>query len=227
MLLFQSTLLIRGATIDVSDAATASAKISIHAPHTRSDLMRCQLLTTTRAAFQSTLLIRGATRKPQYCIGYAKFQSTLLIRGATAFSSIQRYFPGYFNPRSSYEERRQYSILSFTVSMYFNPRSSYEERLDYALKVGEEYGISIHAPHTRSDSPSSAATKRGDISIHAPHTRSDCRKTGWDRSFWIFQSTLLIRGATIFLATSSADDNISIHAPHTRSDILQLSFRSL
>ena len=123
--------------------------ISIHAPHTRSDI-KLQQIPNKRQVFQSTLLIRGATLFIMIC---AKSRP-------------------YFNPRSSYEERR-FEFL---------------RRLD-------EF-ISIHAPHTRSDKESrshsfitiefqSTLLIRGAthfflickcisfISIHAPHTRSD------------------------------------------------------
>jgi len=35
-------------------------------------------------------------------------------------------------------------------------------------------GISIHAPHARSDNGYSDVLREGGISIHAPHARSDC-----------------------------------------------------
>ena len=55
---FQSTLLMRGATA-IMVAAVFHLRISIHAPHARSDAIR-----RTHGAtilFQSTLLMRGAT----------------------------------------------------------------------------------------------------------------------------------------------------------------------
>ena len=57
------------------------------------------------------------------------------------------------------------------------------------------FGILIHAPHTRSDRADKAVKAIAKISIHAPHTRSDAESID---SFIddIFQSTLLIRGAT-------------------------------
>ena len=56
--------------------------------------------------------------------------------------------------------------------------------------------ISIHAPHARSDLPSSCTrTRVGKISIHAPHARSDLEGNG-PLSARAFQSTLLMRGAT-------------------------------
>ncbi len=55
------------------------------------------------------------------------------------------------------------------------------------------------------------------ISIHAPHTRSDEDVPEQYREL-AFQSTPLIRGATICAITMLFNLRISIHAPHTRSD---------
>ena len=81
--IFQSTLLMRGAT------AVSSAGI-------------CLI-----AQFQSTLLMRGATwRTRSMRFELCKFQSTLLMRGATALDISTATGPSNFNPRSSCEERR-------------------------------------------------------------------------------------------------------------------------
>ena len=58
-LLFQSTLLMRGATLLQVDGGTKD-KISIHAPHARSDEKAGY--GQEFIIFQSTLLMRGATR---------------------------------------------------------------------------------------------------------------------------------------------------------------------
>ena len=57
--------------------------------------------------------------------------------------------------------------------------------------------ISIHAPHARSDAHSFRHTHATMliISIHAPHARSDSVTTSC-RLYSLFQSTLLMRGAT-------------------------------
>ena len=102
----------------------------------------------------------------------------------------------YFNPRPSYEERRGLGIYLYH-SQHFNPRPSYEERPTTGSRFLPTCGISIHAPHTRSDTkiaklfeelidnfnprPSYEERHRRlpgihpafPISIHAPHTRSD------------------------------------------------------
>ena len=146
---------------------------------------------------------------------------------------------------------------------YFNPRSSCEERQRTGPHEAARYAISIHAPHARSDFIVDDCGKAlNDISIHAPHARSDrtrCRggsrhdyfnprssceerpnhrksitiavifqstllmrgATGDIDGFVIiaqFQSTLLMRGATAHFLANSALFEISIHAPHARSD---------
>ena len=57
-------------------------------------------------------------------------------------------------------------------------------------------GISIHAPHARSDGAEKNMERAGmEISIHAPHARSD--RIGVEGRIQArFQSTLLMRGAT-------------------------------
>ena len=105
----------------------------------------------------------------------------------------------------------------------FNPRSSCEERRDLH-RCGGQHCISIHAPHARSDRcPSIVCPNRTHISIHAPHARSDYGiwlstdnriisiHAPHARSDFLcpliyrqhgrFQSTLLMRGATLTSAT--------------------------
>ena len=78
----------------------------------------------------------------------------------------------------------------------FNPRSSCEERLyDYV------------------------AVRSCQISIHAPHARSDSDQMSTSKQNMIFQSTLLMRGATWAVAERVDNGEISIHAPHARSDV--------
>ena len=100
--------------------------------------------------------------------------------------------------------------------------------------------ISIHAPHARSDTCYIIDAQTGIISIHAPHARSDLRyhiprrvgqnfnprssceerpknAAGAVRGM-LFQSTLLMRGATQPSECTRTPGDISIHAPHARSD---------
>ena len=109
----------------------------------RDDVAICQ--------FQSTLLMRGATASRHCKMLGTEFQSTLLMRGATCACSL-----------------RSLAVQNF------NPRSSCEERLGFLQASGKSAHISIHAPHARSD---------GSVQIV-------------DKYHSQFQSTLLMRGAT-------------------------------
>ena len=147
-------------------------------------------------AFQSTLLMRGATAfrrviRPAMPISIhapharsdngggarvtraATFQSTLLMRGATprlyTFFPVRLVFQSTLLMRGAPRPTR----ASGWRPRYFNPRSSCEERLGkIMLLLGER--ISIHAPHARSDGGDADAASKAII----------------------FQSTLLMRGAT-------------------------------
>ena len=124
--IFQSTLLMRGATRDAG-ADVCKSIISIHAPHARSDLSFVAIV-VFESTFQSTLLMRGATKKHsmfqdvykisihapharsdwlamRWISAATPFQSTLLMRGATGQPSAPSAPPRNFNPRSSCEER--------------------------------------------------------------------------------------------------------------------------
>ena len=64
------------------------------------------------------------------------------------------------------------------------------------------WGISIHAPHARSDEGDVVSSVLGlDISIHAPHARSDLTDSAAHHALPQFQSTLLMRGATSAIAS--------------------------
>ena len=79
--------------------------------------------------------------------------------------------------------------------------------------------ISIHAPHARSDPRPMMMRCLARISIHAPHARSDYITSESGTSDHLFQSTLLMRGATLLVSDVLLFVSISIHAPHARSDL--------
>ena len=220
--LFQSTLLMRGATEEAQKALHVK-KISIHAPHARSDMIN-SLSTSTALIFQSTLLMRGATIRIRISpLSTFSFQSTLLMRGATSKAGRRAYRQAgisihapharsdiifcrscreisYFNPRSSCEERLEQSTI-IQNNTNFNPRSSCEERQQIIFNLTIDFLISIHAPHARSDSfQLILSTACG------------------------FQSTLLMRGATRVASEAHQLGRISIHAPHARSDLMEILF---
>ena len=168
--------------------------------------------------FQSTLLMRGATQEIRVDNGLIKFQSTLLMRGATTSTVRYRTFCKTFQ-----------STLLMRGATYYASHGAWRD------------AISIHAPHARSDHGFHGAHLCDLISIHAPHARSDVMPL-WNGNGTVFQSTLLMRGATErqkrraeearkFQSTllmrgatrnagseASRAPQISIHAPHARSD---------
>ena len=167
--------------------------------------------------FQSTLLMRGATLRDQHLVSDLHFnpRSSCEERHPALWS--EQHWRHYFNPRSSCEERPQLSCSTRRTG-YFNPRSSCEERLP-----------DLTSPRVRPYfNPRSSCEERRPrrlllraqriISIHAPHARSDvydwCSRAGLE----VFQSTLLMRGATILHDKFRWNSKISIHAPHARSD---------
>ena len=83
----------------------------------------------------------------------------------------------------------------------------------------DELVISIHAPRERSDTWGCLQKYRRGISIHAPRERSDFYLRPWAVIAIVFQSTLLVRGATRLAKTSRSMCQISIHAPRERSDL--------
>ena len=128
--------------------------------------------------------------------------------------------------------------------MYFNPRSSCEERLAQFFKslglwefqstllmrgATQDFQRLLHS--LRNFNPRSSCEER-----HFPvvivrkidyfNPRSSCEERLFRGTecfrVWLFQSTLLMRGATLRDKYFSRGKDISIHAPHARSD---LSFR--
>ena len=190
---FQSTLLMRGATRPVTMASFAVV------------------------VFQSTLLMRGATDFDRASSSYVVFQSTLLMRGATSAATsfarsreISIHAP---HARSDAMARR-----STGDSSNFNPRSSCEERPVREHRMLRLREISIHAPHARSDRRVDDGVRR--ITYFNPRSSCEERLQKFKRHCvrTIFQSTLLMRGATAEHQGMLSVHAISIHAPHARSD---------
>ena len=122
-----------------------------------------------------------------------------------------------FNPRSSCEERHWYRadrVDARRISIHApHARSDARRVIRQLCNV-----ISIHAPHARSDTQGAQMPAVPQISIHAPHARSDHSWIDVMRNPAGFQSTLLMRGATAACLVPLFDIDISIHAPHARSD---------
>ena len=146
--------------------------ISIHAPHARSDI----------------LLLRTCS---VHCLNFNP-RSSCEERPPSRHANP---VPLYFNPRSSCEERRVHARENPTNSPNFNPRSSCEERQRLLALLVYGHGISIHAPHARSDRVTL-------LQLPYPGFQSTLLMRGATRSSTTivisaqFQSTLLMRGAT-------------------------------
>ena len=192
---FQSTLLMRGATKSASSMrlellyfnprSSCEERLSAGSkflcilfnfnPRSSCEERRTNTLASTLATvyFNPRSSCEERLVRTPVAIRAFKFQSTLLMRGATDYQIAHQSAPHDFNPRSSCEERLSRIITSLS-SAYFNPRSSCEERPKTSKSLTTA-GISIHAPHARSD----------DIDypggLYGPQ----------------FQSTLLMRGATL------------------------------
>ena len=121
---FQSTLLMRGATLQTDSWFG-------------------------KMIFQSTLLMRGATVYGDLSTEWEVFQSTLLMRGATT-SAIVNLTIGDFNPRSSCEERPTQYVLFCPVCLFQSTLLMRGATLSISPTRIPVY-ISIHAPHARSD----------------------------------------------------------------------------
>ena len=140
------------------------------------------------------------------------------MRGATYSSYLHCRYLGYFNPRSSCEERLELVGGAGGTNKYFNPRSSCEERPVFfvgweccnmlfqstLLMRGATRQVKLMPRYPRHFNPRSSCEERRrrflvfvqlDISIHAPHARSD-------RELLLYERLCCI----------------SIHAPHARSD---------
>ena len=175
-----------------------SSRISIHAPHARSDSSRrtrrkmpsdfnprssCEerlavpvVYASVILKFQSTLLMRGATSECSFSCSASAFQSTLLMRGATGDVIYKYNGKRYFNPRSSCEERLC-SACRKSGRSYFNPRSSCEER-PYANMISGPTPIYFNPRSSCEERLRSDVIPDGSdiISIHAPHARSDLER---------------------------------------------------
>ena len=201
-------------------------RISIHAPHARSDAAFSTMLKPSLPNFNP----RSSCEERLYfiyaCYSSVIFQSTLLMRGATARKRLLSARP-YFNPRSSCEERPKergifaadwefQSTLLMRGATHqcgnqsrraynFNPRSSCEERRRTRCRGGSRHDYF---------NPRSSCEER----------RPRSARCGM---YSAFQSTLLMRGATLFSCAKGGGAGISIHAPHARSDRLKETLEQL
>ena len=131
--------------------------------------------------FQSTLLMRGATTRSRLHLRNCVFQSTLLMRGATSCTVLYR-----------------------AVTVRFQSTLLMRGATVPPARLMTRWHISIHAPHARSDMRTLIALSTR--SYFNP--RSSCEERLLLSSFRalsvLFQSTLLMRGATLSLQSLSS-----------------------
>ena len=189
----------RGATYGKS-AKALICDISIHAPRERSDHQSDPNL-FLRSYFNPRSSWEERHDVFTKLSNFGEFQSTLLVRGATNLSFWKRC-------------KKLISIHA--------PRERSDTDSAFMNKVDK---ISIHAPRERSDDRLIVFYNFKNISIHAPRERSDrdgklnCYgmmnfnpRSSWEErlggamrmtSLRLFQSTLLVRGATFITSNSS------------------------
>ena len=169
--LFQSTLPLRGATLDVEARIVRERYFNPRSP--------CGERLNSDAAANA----------------WWTFQSTLPLRGATKVADERAAERINFNPRSPCGERPAPPFASARPCRHFNPRSPCGERRVPVKASSTATGISIHAPLAGSDAVRQAIVDRVGISIHAPLAGSDPAGRPEIRRAR-FQSTLPLRGAT-------------------------------
>ena len=178
----------------MEDAERFAADISIHAPCTGSDSL-LKTFNSTLKHFNPRSLHgeRRATAKAEK--KDQKFQSTLPARGATHTMTQATLYIGLF----------QSTLPARGATRKVCGKS-------------QKKSISIHAPCTGSDSPTSRRRAgRWDFnprSLHGERQVEDCKNAAASA----FQSTLPARGATISISLRVRAQSISIHAPCTGSD---------
>ena len=122
------------------------------------------------------------------------FQSTLPVWGATI-------------------QQRTFCCDKF-ISIHA-PRVGSDNKLN---GLGDISVISIHAPRVGSDAGGGGMVLLTDISIHAPRVGSDLIFITRFSPELVFQSTLPVGGATVWMLPPEPPEEISIHAPRGGSD---------
>ena len=147
----------------------------------------------------------------------SEFQSTLLVRGATGVDAPnvqQKVFQSTLLVRGA----TCLFLIQLPKDAHFNPRSSWEERPQHLASSVASFMISIHAPRERSDKiphrPNGEVLQFQSTLL----VRGATLSLRYALLFALFQSTLLVRGATLSILWFLCSYSISIHAPRERSD---------
>ena len=195
---FQSTPLMRGATVLSGQLRRVSQVVSIHAPHARGDHMWVtarwresvsihaphargdRLVMDPMGVFLVSIHAphaRGDTCTSTRATSTSGFQSTPLMRGATSRSSLARSFSSFlFQSTPLMRGATRGGRGSVSTGRCFNPRPSCEGRHREGCRRRPRIRVSIHAPHARGDVSRAARALVDEVSIHAPHARGDHRR---------------------------------------------------
>ena len=190
---FQSTPLMRGATVDRC-RIVGVAGVSIHAPHARGDLQSVYVFLLPRVSIHAPHA-RGDTCPLRAPAARKRFNPRPSCEGRPQGAN-RGLAPSRFNPRPSCEGRPSTFLAYATSSSFqstplmrgatppckperrqrrcFNPRPSCEGRPRPLRGLHDCEVVSIHAPHARGDRiPVVVCARRNVVSIHAPHARGD------------------------------------------------------
>ena len=148
--------------------------ISIHTPHAGSDLWEWMIL-TRMWKFQSTLPMRGATGDLEGDL------TGVTISIHTPHAGSDKIYGNHDRCSSQFQ-----STLPMRGATHKNPSAF------------QFCDISIHTPHAGSDTLRSMFLPIPFISIHTPHAGSDKEPATGKTKHRTFQSTLPMRGATIY-----------------------------
>ena len=190
----------RGAT-EVEQAFQVRLEISIHAPHARSDYKKAEKA------------------------GYGQISIHAPHARSDSALTSNSLGPIDFNPRSSCEERHKLNVL-ITQTNVFQSTLLMRGATGSARNLLFKIPISIHAPHARSDWASRLPMPQ--LLNFNPRSSCEERPGEWiskTTSSRLFQSTLLMRGATAMTHDVTVQRIISIHAPHARSDLAPLPLK--
>ena len=151
------------------------SKISIHAPHARSDTIDEDVMQAL-ARFQSTLLMRGATTRTAQAAHLLLFQSTLLMRGATTWvlnhQPLSRLFQSTLLMRGATLENAVDSFCAATFQSTLLMRGATGAVVIKGATINLFQSTLLMRGATCRYTSCFSASR---ISIHAPHARSDQR----------------------------------------------------
>ncbi len=183
----------RGATRSSSECHFTD-RISIHAPHARSD-SRPSSSSTASANFNPRSSCEERLQYRLFAFRYHLISIHAPHARSDSRTSRQRTPSSNFNPRSSCEERQGRVLSHHIGKRHFNPRSSCEERHGTRCRSTSESNFNPRSSCEERLEPDDYARLRANF-----NPRSSCEERPMSSTGHLpnsrFQSTLLMRGAT-------------------------------